>query len=224
VNRVHKVCPLSSPQKEQTPILIAARCGSARSAAQGPEARRAAQGKGKRWGVCGEEKGKTVTPDGKRALKRDAIKDGKIYVKRTFSENQLRETTKTGDIRAQELTPYAQEIIDGLKRIGSFLFVRHDGKPYTNKNLNDIWRTACEKAKIKIKLYNAIRHGLGCQLLDEGHDLSLVQEVLGHRRQEMTRRYAKRTAKKIGQELSMRRQTCGRVAVEKILQVVDITQ
>jgi len=44
-----------------------------------------------------------------------------------------------------------------------------------------------------------IRHSLGCQLLDEGHDLSLVQEVLGHRRQEMTRRYEKRTAKKIGQ-------------------------
>jgi len=150
-----------------------------------------------------------------RALKQDAIKDGKVYVKRTFSENELRETTKTGDIRAQELTPYAQEIIDGLRHIGPFLFVRHDGKPYTNKNLNEIWRSACEKAGIKIKLYNAIRHSLGCQLLDEGHDLSLVQEVLGHRRQEMTRRYAKRTAKRIGQVLSLRRQACGRVAVEK---------
>jgi hypothetical protein len=32
--------------------------------------------------------------------------------------------------------------------------------------------------------------------------LSLVQEVLGHKNASMTRRYAKRTAKKIGQVLS----------------------
>ena len=142
-----------------------------------------------------------------RALKRDAIKDGKVYIRRAFSENELRERTKTGDIRNPALTPHAQEIIDSLTHLGPFLFTRHDGEPYTNKNLNAIWRKASEKAGIKIKLYNAIRHSLGCQLLDEGHDLSLVQEVLGHKRPEMTRRYAKRTAKKIGQVLSMRRQS-----------------
>lgn len=151
-----------------------------------------------------------------RALKRDAIKDGKIYVRRTFSENELRERTKTGDIRNPALTPYAKEIVDGMTHLGPFLFVRENGKPYTNKNLNRIWREASGKAGIKIKLYNAIRHSLGCQLLDEGQDLSLVQEILGHKNQSMTRRYAKRTAKKIGQVLSMRRQTCGRVAVEKL--------
>ena len=140
-------------------------------------------------------------------MKRDAIKDGKVYIRRAFSENELRERTKTGDIRNPTITPYAQEIIDSLTYLGPFLFVRHDGKPYTNKNLNTIWWEACEKAGMRIKLYNAIRHSLGCQLLDEGHDLSLVQEVLGHKRPEMTRRYAKRTAKKIGQVLSMRRQS-----------------
>jgi site-specific recombinase XerD len=114
------------------------------------------------------------------------------------------------------LTPYAKEIIKGQTQIGPFLFVRHDGQPYTNKNLNAIWRKASEAAGIKIKLYNAIRHSLGCQLLDEGQDLSLVQEILGHKNQSMTRRYAKRTAKRIGQVLSMRRKKCGRVAVENL--------
>ena len=151
-----------------------------------------------------------------RALKRDAIKDDKIYIKRAFSENELWERTKTGEIRAPELTPYAKEIIKGQTQIGPFLFVRHDGQPYTNKNLNAIWRKASEAVGIKIKLYNAIRHSLGCQLLDEGQDLSLVQEILGHKNQSMTRRYAKRTAKRIGQVLSMRRQNCGRVAVENL--------
>lgn len=91
------------------------------------------------------------------------------------------------DVRAYDLTPYAKEFIDALPaHFSPCVFVRDDGKPYTNKNLNAIWRAACEKAGIRIKLYNADRHSLGCQLLDEGKDLSFVQEVLGHRRQEMT--------------------------------------
>lgn len=152
-----------------------------------------------------------------RAIKRDAIKGGKVYIKRAFSDNTLRETTKTGEIRAYDLTPTAKEIVDGLSKdiISPFLFTRDDGQPYTNKNLNRIWREACKKSGIEIKLYNAIRHSLGCQLLDEGHDMSLVQEVLGHKNVSMTKRYAKRTAKKIAQVLSMRRKSCGRVAVEK---------
>jgi integrase len=153
-----------------------------------------------------------------RALKRDAIKGRKVYIKRAFSDNDLRETTKTGEIRAYDLTPTAKEIIDeliGNTVISPFVFTREDGKPYTNKNLNRIWHEAGKKAGVEIKLYNAIRHSLGCQLLDEGNDLSLVQEILGHKNASMTRRYAKRTAKKIGQVLSMRRKGCSRVAVEK---------
>lgn len=147
-----------------------------------------------------------------RAIKRDAIKNGRIYIKRAFSGNELSEKTKTGDIRNPDLTPYAKEIIDGQKHLSEFLFIRADGKPYTNKNLNKIWHAAEEKAGIRIKLYNAFRHSLGCQLLDEGEDMSTVQEILGHKNASMTRRYAKRTSKKLGQILTMRR--CGRVAVE----------
>ncbi|MCX5837261.1 MAG: tyrosine-type recombinase/integrase [Deltaproteobacteria bacterium] len=58
---------------------------------------------------------------------------------------------------------------------------------------------------IGIKLPNAARHPLGCQLMGEGDDLSMVQKVLGHRRQEMTRRYARRTAKHVGNILADRR-------------------
>jgi hypothetical protein len=42
-------------------------------------------------------------------------------------------------------------------------------------------------------------------LLDEGKDLSFVQEVLGHRRPEMTRKYARRTANHIGNVFADRR-------------------
>ncbi len=168
-----------------------------------------------------------------RAIKKDAVKNGKVYIKRAFSDNDLNEKTKTGEVGELELTPYAKEILDNLpKHTGPFLFVREDGKPYTNKNLNKVWHEACGKAGIRIKLYNAVRHSLGCQLLDEGKDESFVQAVLRHKTSEMTKRYAKRTSKRIGQVLSMRRpgyqmphqqgmENCGSVAVENNNVIAD---
>lgn len=139
------------------------------------------------------------------AIQPDAISDGKVTIRRAFSGNILNEKTKTGAIRSFELTPYAQSILNGLPRIGPFVFIRQDGRPYNNEILNRIWHEAEKASGIRIKLYNAVRHSLGCQLLDEGHDMSFVQQVLGHRKQEMTQRYAKRTAKRVGKILSMRR-------------------
>jgi hypothetical protein len=46
-----------------------------------------------------------------------------------------------------------------------------DRNPYTNKNLNSIWRQASKKTEINCKLNNAVRHSAGCQLLDQGEDL-----------------------------------------------------
>jgi len=79
-------------------------------------------------------------------------------------------------------------------------------KALYDKNLNVIWAEACRKAGIrKIKLYNAIRHSLGCQLLDKGFEFDKVQKVLGHTRPEMTKRYAKRSNESITQMLVDRR-------------------
>ena len=86
------------------------------------------------------------------------------------------------------------------------------------KLLYAIWHEACRQAAIRIKLYNALRHSLGCQLLDEGQDLAFVQQVLGHESPSMTKRYAQRTAKKIATVLSMRR---GRVAVDKTVEIIE---
>jgi len=87
----------------------------------------------------------------------------------------------------------------------AFVFIREDGGPYTDKNLNLIWLKACNDAGVgKIKLYNAIRHSLGCQLLDLGVPMYAVQKVLGHSRPEMTKRYAARTTDAITQMLERR--------------------
>jgi len=140
-----------------------------------------------------------------RALKKDCVTDEEITIKRAFSDNDLMECTKTKRVRKYKITSYAKAILDSLPPRFGFMFIRDDGKPYTNKDLNKIWRQACGEVDIEIKLYNAIRHSLGCQLLNEGKDLSFVQEVLGHTRSEMTKRYAKRSNSVVGAVLEKRR-------------------
>jgi integrase len=135
-----------------------------------------------------------VRPGEARALMKDCLIDGHVIIRRAFSDNELRQTTKTGKIRRYPITAFFQNVLDSIPaQLSPFVFVRDDGKPYTSKNLNKIWKDVCSKVGIKIKMYNGFRHSLGCQLLDQGNDLALVQDVLGHTKPEMTRRYAKRS-------------------------------
>jgi len=147
-----------------------------------------------------------VRPQEGRALQKDCIEKGVLIIKRAFSENELKERTKTGAIRRYEVTSFFGSVLESIEpNLSPFVFVRDDGKPYTSKNLNTIWRNACEKVGIKIKMYNAFRHSLGCQLLDQGEDLDLVRQQLGHTKSEMTRRYAKRSVSKLSEALNRRR-------------------
>ncbi|MCJ7538803.1 MAG: site-specific integrase, partial [Desulfobacterales bacterium] len=145
-------------------------------------------------------------PGEARALQRDCITDDHVTIKRAFSDNQLRETTKTGRTRRFPITPYIKAVLDKMERnLSPFVFVRNDGKPYTSKNLNKIWHEACDKAEIHIKLYNGVRHSLGCQLLDMGCDMDLVRQQLGHTKIEITQRYAKRSNAVLTKTLIQRR-------------------
>jgi len=140
-----------------------------------------------------------------RAIQKACITDTQIIIKRAFSDNDLKDT-KTGEERAYDLTKYAKGIIGNIEpHLSPFLFVRQDGKPYTNKNLNATWLEASNKSGIKIKLYNALRHSLGCQLLDMGYSERHVQEQLGHKNSEMTRRYAKHSKPVLTEALEDRR-------------------
>jgi integrase len=141
-----------------------------------------------------------------RAIQWDCIADDEVVIKRAFAENTLMESTKTSRERRYGLTAKARQIIKNLSiTSSSFVFVRADGKPYSNKNLNAIWTRACTAADVeKIKLYNAVRHSLGCQLLDQDVPMDAVQKILGHTRPEMTKRYAQRTSEAITRILENR--------------------
>ena len=99
-----------------------------------------------------------------------------------------------------------RKVLDSIPgNLTEFVFIREDGKAYTSKNLNAIWHEACGKVGIDIKLYNAVRHSLGCQMLDQGAEMELVRDILGHTRSDMTRRYARRSSEVVTQALIDRR-------------------
>jgi len=139
-----------------------------------------------------------LRPGEARAIKKDCITPYELIIKRSFSEYTLRETTKTGRVRRYGLTTNAREILKANPgNLTEFVFVHNGRSPYDSKVLNKIWREASKQAGFEIKLYNAVRHSLGCQLLDEGQELELVRDILGHTKTDMTRRYAQRAPQKI---------------------------
>lgn len=142
-----------------------------------------------------------------RALKKDSIEEGHIIIKRSFSQWELRETTKTYKMRRLPLTPRAIEILKSNRPSFSEYLFTFDGKrPYYERKMRDIWKGACEKAGINITQKNAIRHSLGCQLLDNGVDLEMVRDIYGHTSTDMTRKYVKRTPTRMLEALKKRGQ------------------
>ena len=147
-----------------------------------------------------------MRPGEAMALCKDCIVNDQVVIKRAFSGNQLNETTKTKTVRRYEITPFFSSVLDSIDpHFSKFVFVRTDGRHYTSRNLNSIWHKASAKVGIKIKMYNAFRHSLGCQLLDQGEDMDLVRQQLGHSKIEMTRRYAKRSVSILTNALTKRR-------------------
>jgi len=128
------------------------------------------------------------------ALQKDCKTNTEIIIKRAMSDGELRESTKTGKIRVYGITEKAKAIFDKLPlSVSPYVFNRNGKKPYTWKVLTLRWRAACKKSGISINLYNAIRHSLGCQLMDEGVEMEMVRDILGHTSSNMTRRYAQRS-------------------------------
>jgi len=142
-----------------------------------------------------------------RAIQWNDITGGEVIIRRAFAENKLEDSTKTGEVRHYQVTPYILQMLRAMPVLSStFVFVREDGKPYTIKNLNAIWKAAVERAGLEhIPLRCAIRHSLGCQLLDAGVEIGVVKDVLGHKKIEMTERYAKRSKAQVTAALVNRR-------------------
>ena len=72
-----------------------------------------------------------------RALQKDCLADGNVTIRRAFSDNELRETMKTGRIRIYQITAYFQTVLDRIQpHLSPFLFVR-DGEANHTHPKND---------------------------------------------------------------------------------------
>jgi len=149
-------------------------------------------------------------PQEATALKTDCVTEHQIIFKRSHSEYELRETTKTGTkgVRIEDITTTATEALKSARRWPSFqgwIFSHNNkGSHYNNKILNKIWRESYRDGDTKIGLYEAVRHSLGCQLADEGYSIDFIQDVYKHTSIKTTRRYAKRQRGMISKALENR--------------------
>jgi integrase len=136
-------------------------------------------------------------PSEARALMKDCIRNSRVTIKRAFSDDMLYESTKTGSkgVRTFDITPRFRDVLNTMpKTLSPFVFTRPDGDFYHYKDLPKIWKKAQQKTGLNIKMYNAFRHSLGCQLLNEGVPDGAVQQILGHTDKRTTDRYAKRNS------------------------------
>jgi len=151
-----------------------------------------------------------LRPQEATALKWDCVDFEKntITFKRSHSEYVLRESTKTGVIRSERITQATQDAIELARKFSMFrgyVFVHNDrGSHYDNKTLNRIWKMACQEVHIQIPLYEAVRHSLGCQLLDMGYTKDFVKDVYRHTSIKTTERYAQRRRSMIADALENR--------------------
>ena len=121
-----------------------------------------------------------------------------FWVRRSISARELVESTKTGRVYEtpchKDFLPFMKEL--SKNRTSKFIFTnkraRQDGKRYTNESLNIIWRNACKKVGVSIRLYAAIRHSRATQMsVENGMSVSEIFEAGPWVRRDSVEKYRK---------------------------------
>ena len=120
-----------------------------------------------------------------------------FIIRRTFSNNELVEYTKT---KKQHLIPCHSEfkkIMDKMPiRIDSqYFFVNPhgelEGQRYVLETMNKIWRKACKQTGEDINMYSGLKHSSCSQYINEKHySIDQVQMMTDHAQRESVKRYA----------------------------------
>lgn len=134
-----------------------------------------------------------VRPSETRALCWDDLdfKHDRVVIRRHFSLNELRETTKSKRIK---VLPLDREVKESLQRVpqhitSPFVFQKN-GRPYSESYARKLWNRITSEMGIKISLYQGTRHSSATEAANRV-GMDRVQEFLGHTRSAMTKRYAK---------------------------------
>ncbi|MEI7668000.1 MAG: tyrosine-type recombinase/integrase, partial [Erysipelotrichaceae bacterium] len=93
-----------------------------------------------------------------------------------------------GDLVRQYITNARPELMKGLNHY--YVFVNHNGGKLSARGLEFILSSACIKAGLQKSVHpHMLRHSFATHLLDNGADLRLVQELLGHKNLSTTQIY-----------------------------------
>ncbi len=100
--------------------------------------------------------------------------------------------TKNGDSRTLVLLP---QVVDALRAFADsdsqrFVFGSQRTKYQTPAVLGSTWRDAVERAGLVNFRFHDLRHCCASYLAQAGTPLNVIADVLGHRRLDMSRRYA----------------------------------
>jgi len=98
--------------------------------------------------------------------------------------------TKNGTARTVPLEPPAIEVLKALKRHikEPWVFWHDNGERYVT--VREAFGTAVKKAKVKDFTWHDLRHTFASWKAQAGIDMYRLQQLLGHKRPEMTQRYA----------------------------------
>jgi site-specific recombinase XerD len=77
-----------------------------------------------------------------------------------------------------------------------WLFIGERGTPLTRQAVSYLLRAAGEAAKLGHVHPHMLRHGCGYYLANEGYDMRLIQDYLGHRDPRHTARYTRTAARR----------------------------
>jgi integrase len=115
----------------------------------------------------------------------------RVTIRRHFSLNHLRETTKSKRIKVLPLDSEVKEALTVLPRhiTSPFLFQKK-GHPYSEAYARKLWKKVTTGMGIDIPLYQGTRHSSATEAANRV-GMDTVQEFLGHTRSATTKRYAK---------------------------------
>ncbi|MCK5601660.1 tyrosine-type recombinase/integrase [Candidatus Pacearchaeota archaeon] len=121
---------------------------------------------------------------------------------RTFSNDILTDTTKTGKVHTLPLIEDFKKHLDHARRIKArngiispYLFVnlraRNPGKHWTTGTLRTVWKLASKRAFEFVGLYEGLKHSSASQFINEkGLSLDQLMEITGHRQLDSIKAYA----------------------------------
>lgn len=135
-----------------------------------------------------------VRPSETRALQWEDIdlKHDRVIIRRHFSLNEIRPTTKAKRIKILPLDGEVKQSLLTLPRhlTSPFTFWKGNGRPFSESWARKLWKRISLTLGVNISLYQGTRHSSATEAADRV-GVDAVQEFLHHTSRAMTKRYAK---------------------------------